>query len=136
MSEKYPYTTHIGRGWAYPPTFTVEEKGVTMVVEEKEIEQSLEILLWTETEEREMRPDFGCDLGSMVFEQLTTTYLTKVKDSIETAIIKYEPRIELHNIRIDVDSDNAEMAYIHIDYSIRSTDSRFNLVLPFYASPK
>jgi phage baseplate assembly protein W len=44
----------------------------------------------------------------------------------------YEPRIEL--IKVEAVSDRAEEGklLVNIDYRVRSTNSRFNLVFPFY----
>jgi phage baseplate assembly protein W len=68
----------------------------------------------------------------MVFEPLTTTFKTYIKDMITTAILYYEPRIEAKKIELD-DSREAEgVVLVIIEYVVRSTNSRFNFVYPFY----
>ena len=103
-----------------------------MVAEETDIEQSLQILLGTRPGERDLRPDYGCNLDIMLFEPLTTTLITVVKDIIRTAILYHEPRIDVKNIKINTVEVNEGLVLIEINYLVRSTNSRFNLVYPFY----
>ena len=102
-----------------------------MVSEETDIEQSLQILLGTRPGERVMQPDFGCNLDIMLFEPLTVTLITMVKDLIRTSILRHEPRIEVRSIAINTLQVNEGLVMIEIDYLVRSTNSRFNLVYPF-----
>jgi phage baseplate assembly protein W len=122
----------LGRGWGFPPTFDKASKSVGMLDEEDDIESSLEILLSTRLGERIMQPNYGCNLDEMVFEAMNLTMLTYLKDLVENAILYYEPRIDLEGVRIDTSQDLEGMLLIIIDYTIRSTNSRFNFVFPFY----
>lgn len=122
----------LGRGWSFPPTFDNQTGEVVMVSEETDIEQSLQILLGTRPGERVMQPDFGCNLDAMLFEPLTVTLITLVKDLIRTAILRHEPRIEVRSIAINTLQVNEGLVMIEIDYLVRSINSRFNLVYPFY----
>ena len=122
----------LGKGWSFPPTFNPNRKSVEMVTDEKDIAQSLEILLSTRLGERVLRSDYGCDLGVMLFESITVTFLTKVKGIIENAILLNEPRIELTDIFFTSPNDGNGIINIQIEYIIRTTNSRFNFVFPFY----
>jgi hypothetical protein len=122
----------LGTGWSFPPTFDHITGTVLMVSDEEDIQQSLQIILGTRPGERVMYPEFGCNLDIMLFEPLTTTLITEVRDIIETAITYYEPRIEL--IQVDIDTNNAfeGLVLIELDYLIRAYNSRYNLVYPYY----
>src|SRR3546814_13967217 len=72
-----------------------------------DIRSSLEILLSTRPGERVMLPDYGCNLNELLFEPLTTTMKTYMKDLIETAILYHEPRIEVNKIEL-VDTGELE----------------------------
>ncbi len=126
----------LGTGWSFPPTFSKAEQGVKMVSAEEDIQQSLEILLSTRPGERIMHPEYGCNLDIMLFEPLTTTLITYVSDMIRTSILYFEPRLDL--LKVDINSQQATegLILIEIDYIIRSTNSRFNYVYPFYLSDK
>lgn len=103
-----------------------------MVSDEEDIRQSLEIILGTRPGERIMHPEFGCNLDIMVFEPITTTLITEVRDIIETAITYYEPRIELLQVGINTSNLQEGVVLIEIDYMIRAYNSRYNLVYPYY----
>ncbi|MDP3434156.1 MAG: GPW/gp25 family protein [Bacteroidota bacterium] len=122
----------LGRGWGFPPTFDKASKSVGMLEEEADIESSLEILLSTRLGERIMQPNYGCNLDDMVFEAMNLTMLTYLKDLVENAILYFEPRIDLDGVRIDTARDLEGMLLIIVDYTIRTTNSRFNFVFPFY----
>ena len=121
----------LGTGWGFPPTFNKTIKGVDLAVAEADIKSSLEILLATNLGERIMQPKFGCALDELSFESLTTTLKTVIKDLIETAILYYEPRIDLENVTL-TDEVNEGIIFIDVQYKVRATNSRQNLVYPFY----
>ena len=122
----------LGTGWSFPPAFNKSEKQVKMISDEEDIESSLEILLSTRQGERIMRPDYGCNLDELVFETLTTTFKTYIKDLVSTAILYHEPRIEVNKIELDDTGELEGRILIKIEYTVRSTNSRFNFVFPFY----
>src|SRR5450631_1183843 len=125
-------TSFLGTGWGFPPTFSKITAQVGMLSDEPDIHSSLEILLSTRQGERILRPDYGCNLDELVFEPLTTTFKTYIKDLIGTAILYYEPRITVNKIELDDTGEVEGRILISIDYTVRSTNSRFNFVYPFY----
>jgi hypothetical protein len=122
----------LGTGWGFPPQFSKKSTRVEMLSDEEDIRSSLEILLSTRPGERIMRPDYGCNLEELVFEPLTTTFKTYIIDLIQTAILYYEPRIDVDKIDLDDTGELEGRILISIEYTIRSTNSRFNFVFPFY----
>lgn len=123
---------YLGRGWAFPPSFNKIAKNVEMVSEEEDIQESLHILLSTRPGERTMQPDYGCNLDIMLFEPLSTTLITLVKETIRVAILYFEARIDVSRIQIIPQDSREGLVLIEIDYRVRSTNSRFNFVYPFY----
>ena len=122
----------LGRGWSFPPAFQRSIAGVEMLDQEADIASSLEIILTTSIGERVMAPDFGCNLEDLLFESLDTTLKTLVADQIETALIYYEPRIDIEKISLDTDRDLEGIVLIEVTYRVRSTNTRYNFVYPFY----
>lgn len=122
----------LGTGWGFPPTFNSLSGTVETVSDEKDIFQSLHILLSTQLKERIMRSDYGCDLSALLYESITITLLTKIKGIIENAILKYEPRIDLMDIEFHTQDTNNGVINIEITYRIRTTNSRKNYVFPYY----
>jgi len=123
----------LGKGWSFPPTFhDYRGQGVEMVENEVDIKQSLEILLGTSLGERLMVPEYGCDLMTYLFDAISTTRVHFLRELIRTAILKYEPRIDLNEIHIDQTDYLEGIIRIKVDYSIIVTNTRFNLVFPYY----
>ena len=122
----------LGRGWGFPPEFNRAIKAVGMLEDEADIKSSLEILLSTRLGERVMVPDYGCNLDELLFKPLTLTLKTFVIDLIKTAILYYEPRIDLNKIDIDPTDELEGVLLINLDYTVRATNSRKNMVYPFY----
>lgn len=124
----------LGRGWGFPPTFDRSSKEVGMLEAEADIRSCLEILLTTEIGERVMQPTFGWKRDRWLFEALTTTAASSIQKEIENALLFFEPRIDLNRVRLIPNSPESGRVDIHIDYTVRSTNTRNNLVFPFYLS--
>lgn len=124
--------TFLGRGWSFPPTFNTSFSGVEMLEQEADVASSLEILLSTRPGERVMIPEFGCNLEELVFETLDTRTKTLMADKIESAILYYESRIDLEGVTLDDSLDLEGVVLIEVIYRVRTTNSRFNFVYPFY----
>lgn len=122
----------LGKGWSFPPRFDPTLRSVAIVEKVEDIEQSLQILLSTRVGERIMQPRYGCNMDDMVFESLNTATLTFIKDKIATAILYFEPRIDVKNIELNTDDILEGKVIVSIDYVVRATNSRFNFVFPYY----
>lgn len=103
-----------------------------MVSEDDDIKQSLHIILSTAPGERVMLPSFGCGLKSMVFENITETTVTEIRDVIERAILFFESRIQVDDIEVDIKDIYEGLITINLHYTIRSINTRSNMVYPFY----
>jgi phage baseplate assembly protein W len=124
------YTSFLGRGWSFPPSFAGD--GVKMSVDEADIHESLQILFGTAAGERFLQPDYGLDLHELMFEPVSTTLRTFLADRVRTAILFHEPRIKVISLNIDSPDADAGTLRILLEYEVRATNSRFNLVFPFY----
>ncbi|HEY5710411.1 MAG TPA: GPW/gp25 family protein [Allosphingosinicella sp.] len=122
----------LGRGWRFPPTFSSHSSDVDMVAGEKDIRESLFILLSTAQGERVMVPTYGCDLHRYVFAELTTGAIAEIRDMVATAILRWEPRIDVLDVTAAADPDEPGLMRIGVDYRIRRTNVRSNIVFPFY----
>lgn len=70
----------------------------------------------------------------MLFEALSTTMKTFLKDRVRTAILIFEPRINLLALELDTTAQYEGRISIMVEYEVRATNSRYNLVYPFYIS--
>jgi phage baseplate assembly protein W len=122
----------LGRGWSFPPAFTAGGAQVQTVAGEDDIEQSLGLLLATRRGERVMVPDFGCDLSEFLFEEISPALVGQVRDLVSDAILNHEPRVLLNGVEVSDERAGEGLLLIEIDYQVRATNSRYNLVYPFY----
>lgn len=122
----------LGKGWSFPPTFENQGRSVRMVEAENDIRQSLGILLSTSLGERVMHPTFGWKRDALLFEPLSTSFAAYLKREIEMAVLFFEPRIDLNALAFDTPPDREGLVEIRLDYTIRTTNARTNLVYPFY----
>ena len=122
----------LGTGWSFPPVFNSTTGAVQLASEADDIAQSLQVLLSTRPGERVMLPKFGCNLDILLFEPITTTLLAYVKEVIQTSILYYEPRITLDNININTVDVLNGWILIEMQYTVLTTNSRYNLVYPYY----
>lgn len=122
----------LGKGWAFPVTFGNQGRAVAVAAAEEDIRQSLEILLSTHLGERVLNPTFGWKRDSLMFEPLSTSFAAYLTREIETAILFFESRIVLNSINFETEPDQEGLVLIRIDYTIRTTNTRTNLVYPFY----
>ncbi len=122
----------LGTGWAFPVDFNKGAKGVALLSDEEDIMSSLEILLSTRVTERIMQPTYGCNMDRLLFEPINITLITYMKDLIKDAILYHEPRVILNEVKIDSSTDVKGEVRITIDFTIATTNTRFNYVYPFY----
>ncbi|MBS1911433.1 MAG: GPW/gp25 family protein [Bacteroidetes bacterium] len=131
QNDSTTYTSFLGTGWSFPPEFLPAAGEVAMTSDEDDIQSSLKVLFGTSLGERFLHPKYGLDMRDLIFEPMATTTKTLLKDRIKTAILIYEPRINLVTLDIDTSNLNEGRVVLFLDYVVRSTNSRFNLVYPF-----
>lgn len=122
----------LGKGLHFP----VETDAVTGRLKEssyeENIKESIYLIVMTRKGERVMRPDFGCDIFSYMFETMDYTTLTMMKHAVLEAVIRWEPRITDVQVEIEDLAEKNSAVEICIDYRVRATNNPFNLVFPFY----
>ena len=120
----------LGIGWKLPVSLTGGR--IDMAEYEESIRESIWIVLATARGERKMRPDFGCGIHDLVFAVHSGETLGRVASEVRQALILWEPRIDLLNVAVRSDEAEPTRLLIQIEYRVRATNNRFNLVYPFY----
>ncbi len=130
MAKKF-----LGSGWKFPVQLD-DRNGVARSSEAEDIEEAIRIILSTAPGERVMRPEFGCGINDYVFSVVNTTTLTQIKNAVERALTLYEPRIRVESVTAEADDTRPGHLLIGIDYTVRTSNSRYNMVYPFYLTEK
>jgi phage baseplate assembly protein W len=120
-----------GRGWQFPVALDASG-AIAAAREEDKVRQSIETILRTAQGERVMRPDFGCGVHELVFDVISGDMVGRVVSAVTSALATWEPRIDVLGIDAQQDAGDPTRLLVEIDYRIRTTNSRFNLVFPFY----
>lgn len=121
----------LGAGWKYPVR-TDADKKIAMSEYEEDIKEAIWIILGTAKGERVMRPDFGCGIHDFVFAPINTATVNLVENAVREALTLWEPRIELTKVEVSTEQADEGKLIVSIDYRVRTTNNRFNLVYPFY----
>ena len=121
----------LGTGWAFP-VLPDPTGGLRYATGEASIRDCLIVLLQTAVGERVMRPDFGTTAPSLVFAPGSPANLRMLESSISDAIYAYEPRVELDSVTAEPTPGQENLVVVSVSYLIRRTNTKANLVFPFY----
>lgn len=122
----------LGTGWSFPPAFSQTGKQARLSSDQEDIEQSIKIILSTIPGERLMRPEFGCGIRTFVFEKRDSAFVNGLNHIIGQALLNFEPRINFINAEVLEQNNLDGVLHIQINYTIIITNTRHNMVFPFY----
>lgn len=125
----------VGRGISFP--LGVDQSGsISTSTGGDGIDSSLRMVLMTAPGERVMRPNFGCKIWDLLFEPINANTLGLMGEAVREAVGRWEPRVTLEDVRVEPDPAAQGQVLINIDYLVRATNDRRNLVYPFYVIPR
>lgn len=121
----------LGRGWAFPVVANAAGH-IDYAAGALSIEQSIRILIGTSPGERVMRPELGCGIWDLVMEPNTLQLHGRVQVRVRDALVRWEPRIDVLDVRVDSPPEQKYVLLIRIDYRIRGNNAAYNLLYPFF----
>jgi len=124
----------IGAGLAFPMQVDATG-GIALVRREREIEESIQLILATAPGERPMRPEFGCGIHDFVFSPADGSTAGQIAYEVRMALERWEPRIDIEEVAVSVDSERDGLLYVEVLYTHRGSNDPRNLVFPFYVIP-
>ncbi len=127
VSPKY---LHLGQGFAFP--LQVNQQGNwALSAADRNVRESILLILMTDLGERVHRPDFGCRLQELSFAPLNSETLTLMRLYVQEALEQWEPRILLEEV-LSIPNSNLGRVDLVINYRLKQTYDRRSLVYPFY----
>ena len=129
MSEEF-----IGAGWSFPMAVDATG-GMALVRRERELEDSMRLILATALGERPMRPEFGCGIHDYVFASADATTAGLIAYEVRESLERWEPRVDVVDVEVGADPADRACLFVHITYAVRGTNDPRNLVFPFYVIP-
>lgn len=125
--QKINQPTYFARGWQFPPQFDKHGQTVQMVIDEDDIKQSLLILLSTLPGERLLYPTYGCDLHRFLFQEMSQGFITHLKDVLLDTITRYETRVKVDDIVINLQDSLSGQLAISLHYTVLATTQQNEL---------
>ncbi len=122
---------HLGRGWSFPLRVG-PAGGLGFSEGERDVEEAIWIILGTAPGERPMRPRFGCGIHDLVFAPNSAGTRVRIQQAVRDALTRWEPRIDVLDVRVSSEPGRPNRLLIRVDYRIRSSNAFGNLVYPFY----
>jgi uncharacterized protein len=123
----------VGKGWPFPISAGLNRR-LALVGGDEKIRQSIWLILSTAPGERQMLPEFGCGIHTLVFEANTAALRGVFQGKVQDALARWEPRIDVLQVRVDAPADARNYLLIRIDYRVRANNSLYNLVYPFFVN--
>lgn len=108
----------LGNGWPFPILPDATGK-LAYVAGDDNVEQSLEVLLMTQLNERVMRPTFGCDAPSYVFAPGSVQFLNLLEESVSDALTMWEPRVNVLSVDAEANSDDPSQVTVSVSCRVR-----------------
>lgn len=121
----------LGAGLMAPMSLS-EGRGIALTRAEQDVEQCIRLILSTRPGERVMRPDFGCSVHNYVFSPNNSSTRQRIREAVFDALNIQEPRITDLNVDVTEDPKNVDRLNVKIRYKIRTVNTVFNMVYPFY----
>src|SRR3712207_409268 len=124
----------LGSGLAFP--LQIDPHGsLALARGEEDVDQAIQLILGTAPGERPMRPEFGCGVHDFVFDSIDANTIGNMEEAIREALARWEPRIDVRDVRFDASEAPNGLLTIDITYEVRATNTSRNLVYPFYVIP-
>jgi uncharacterized protein len=121
---------YLGVGWKFPVRVNARG-GLSLSSYEADVQEAIWIILSTARGERQMLPNFGCGIHDYVFAPNNTITRGNIAHAVRQALTLWEPRIDVLDVTVD-DSTPPNMLLIRVDYRIRTNNTLYNMVYPFF----
>jgi hypothetical protein len=135
QGSRTPDISFIGRGISWP--MHVDHTGsIALTQGATDLDRSIRVVLSTAPNERVMRPRFGCRIWEMLFEPVTPTLYAEIQAAVFDALAQWEPRVTVQSVDVIQDDADHALVRISVNYVVRATNDKRNLVYPFYVIPR
>lgn len=95
----------------------------------QQVRSNFKNLILTKKGERMMQPEFGCDLHSLLFEQITEDTEFAMRNAVTDAVDRWLPYLEVVNLSLQTNADNNPYKVsISVDYRFRNNPNIFDSI--------
>lgn len=107
-------------------TFSINPrtKDIAAKYDDNAVRGALRNLIHTKNYDRPFQPQLGCQLHSMLFDNLDVFATSLMEQTIKDAITKFEPRVELLGVSVNApDNGDRNEVFIEVVYKLRNTNT-------------
>lgn len=126
----------LGRGLKFPLQVDPSTGMLAMSDQEEDIREAIGIILRTVQGERVMRPEFGSNIIDYVFAPASGSLRQSLAREVWEQLMYQEPRIEDITVECGEIDRITGAIQVGVAYTVRSTNSRYNQVYPFYVADR
>ena len=108
---------------------------IGMVADDLAIRQSIYVIINTVPGERVMRPDFGCEIHSLIFWPANHQTAAIAERYVREALLRWEPRIDVREVEVTAGTADRGELFIKVSYSLKGEHNPRSLVYPYYLLP-
>jgi len=116
------------------PTYSSGDGDVLRKTDVAAVKQSLKTLLLTNRFEKPYRPNFGGNLGGLLFEIVDEDTAERMIERVQSAVDRYEPRARITNIRV-VGSPDYNSVSVILEFRIVNTQFSDSLRIKISDTP-
>jgi hypothetical protein len=106
-----------------------------MVSDDANIKRSIRLIVFTVPGERVMRPNFGCEIHSLIFHPCNDQTAALAERYVSEALQAWEPRIDVVAVTVDFGAMELGEMFVNIQYKIKDKHDIRSFVLPYYTIP-
>jgi phage baseplate assembly protein W len=121
----------LGAGWKFPVRIN-GRGGFSLSRAEQDVAEAIWIVVSTARGERLMEPEFGCGIHDYVFASNDAPTRAAIAYEVQSALVRFEPRIDVLDVRAEEDPTRQNLLLVTIDYRIRANNAFHNVVYPFF----
>jgi hypothetical protein len=108
---------------------------IGLVTDDLAIRQSIYVIINTVPGERVMRPDFGCEIHSLIFWPANHQTAAIAERYVREALLRWEPRIDVQEVEVTAGTADRGELFIKVTYSLKGEHDPRSLVYPYYLLP-
>lgn len=125
----------IGKRVSFPIRLN-DRNRFTLIGGDQAIRQSIYLIVHTVPGERVMRPEFGCEIHSLIFAPANQETAILAERYVREALTRWEPRIILEDVYVEPGNTTWGELVVNIAYRIRGDHNVRSLVYPYYLNPQ
>lgn len=118
-------------GWSFPVEISPDNGQMETSGENRNIRESVKIILLTEPGERLLHPEFGTRMRRFLFENMDGQTEEMIKREIRLSLLRFEKRITDISVAVDPFRITEGILYVRVAYIIGKTGEQDSIEVKY-----